>query len=69
MRALVKRCIDEKRFRAMDVDVASQALWTAVHGVTAMMIARPDFPWADRDAVIRRVIDSAVDGLLRPSKP
>jgi hypothetical protein len=40
-------------------------LWTAVHGVTAMLIARPDFPWADRDAVIRRVIDSAVDGLLR----
>jgi len=65
LRTLVKRCIDEKRFRAMDVDVASQALWTAVHGVTAMLIARPDFPWADRDAVIRRVIDSAVDGLLR----
>ena len=65
LRALVKRCIGEKRFRTMDVDVASQALWTAVHGVTAMLIARPDFPWADRDAVIRRVIDSAVDGLLR----
>lgn len=65
MRALVQRCIDEKRFRAMDVDVASQALWTAVHGVTAMLIARPDFPWANRDAVVRRVIDSAVDGLLR----
>jgi len=68
LRALVKRCIDEKRFRAMDADVASQALWTAVHGVTAMMIARPDFPWADRDAVIRRVIDSAVEGLLRREK-
>ena len=65
LRALVKRCIDEKRFRAMDVDVASQALWTAVHGVTAMLIARPGFPWADRDAVIKRVIDSAVDGLVR----
>lgn len=65
LRMLVQRCIDEKRFRAMNVDVASQALWTAVHGVTAMMIARPDYPWADRDAVIRRVIDSAVDGLLR----
>lgn len=65
LRKLVKRCIDEKRFRAMDVDVASQALWTAVHGITAMLIARPDFPWANRDAVIRRVIDSAVDGLLR----
>jgi len=65
MRALIKRCIDEKRFRAMDVDVASQALWSAVHGITALLIARPDFPWAGRDAVIRRVIDSAIGGLLR----
>ncbi len=54
----------EKRFRATDVDVASQALWSAVHGITALLIARPTFPWANRDAVIRRVIDSAVDGLL-----
>ena len=68
MRRLVKRCIDEKRFKVMDVDVASQALWSAVHGITALLIARPHFPWADREAVIGRVIDSAVDGLLRRAR-
>lgn len=69
LRGLVQRGIDAKRFRAMDVDVAAQALWSAVHGITTLLIARPAFPWADRDAVIRRVIDSAVDGLLRrPAK-
>jgi len=65
LRALVKRCIDEKRFVKMNVDVASQALWSAVHGITALLIARPDYPWRNREAVIRRVIDSAIDGLLR----
>jgi AcrR family transcriptional regulator len=49
MRALVQQCIDEKRFRRMDADVAGQALWAAAHGITSLLITRPTFPWADRD--------------------
>src|SRR5262245_3425641 len=64
LHALVKRCMDEKRFRRMDVDVASQAIWAAVHGITSLLIRRPAFSWADRDRVIDQVIDAAVDGLL-----
>ena len=65
MRGLVKRAIDEKRFRRMNVDTASQVLWAGVHGITALLVTRPGFPWANREAVIRNVIDSAVNGLLR----
>ena len=65
LRAAVKRCIDAKRFRVRDVDAASQALWAAVHGVTALLIVRPSFPWARQKTLIGRVVDSAVDGLLR----
>ena len=64
MRTLVQRCIEEKRFRRMDADVASQSLWAAAHGITSLLILRPAFPWADRDKVIGQVIDAAVDGLL-----
>jgi AcrR family transcriptional regulator len=64
MRSLVQRCIDEKRFRRTDADVASQALWAAAHGITSLLISRPAFPWADRDKLIGQVIDAAVDGLL-----
>jgi AcrR family transcriptional regulator len=64
MRALVQRGIDEKRFRRIDADVASQALWAAAHGITSLLILRPTFPWADRDKVIGQVIDAAVAGLL-----
>jgi len=56
--------MDEKRFRRMDVDVASQALWAAVHGVTSLLVLRPTFHWANPDRVIAEVIDAAVDGLL-----
>ena len=64
MRAVVQRCIDEKRFRRMDVDAASQSLWAAAHGITSLLILRPDFPWTDRKKLIGQVIDAAVDGLL-----
>ena len=64
LRSLVRQCLDEKRFRRMDVDAASQALWAAVHGITSLLILRPAFPWADREKVIGQVVDAAVDGLL-----
>ena len=64
LRSLVLRCLDEKRFRRVDVDAASQALWAAVHGITSLLILRPAYPWAERDKLIGRVVDAAVDGLL-----
>ena len=64
LRGAVQRCIDAGRFRVRNADAAGQALWTAVHGVTALLIARPSFPWTSKKALIGRVVDSAVDGLL-----
>jgi AcrR family transcriptional regulator len=64
LQSLVRRCMDKKRFRRMDVDAASQALWAAAHGITSLLILRPTFAWADRDKLIGQVIDAAVDGLL-----
>lgn len=64
LRALAQRCLDEKRFRPVDVDVASQVLWSAVHGITSLLILRPGFPWADKDTLIGQVVDAAVNGLL-----
>jgi AcrR family transcriptional regulator len=64
LRTLVRRCLEEKRFRRVDVNAASQALWAAVHGITSLLILRPSFPWVDRDKLIGQVVDAAVDGLL-----
>jgi len=64
MLALVKRCVAEAGIRPEMVENAGQAVWAAVHGVTSLLILRPRFPWADREKLIRRVIDSAVDGLF-----
>lgn len=64
LKALVARCVEEKRFAPIDVEVASQAVWAAAHGITSLFILRPSFPWADQETLIRQVIDCAVDSLV-----
>ncbi len=64
LRDLVRKCIDEHRFGPLDVELTSQAFWAAIHGVTALLIMRPSFPWVDRNELITRVVDSAIDSLV-----
>lgn len=35
-----------------DVEVLSQTIWAAAHGLVSLLIARPTFPWAEREALI-----------------
>ena len=44
--ASVQRCIDEGVFTGDPVPLAMQ-LWAATHGVAALLISKPDFPWPD----------------------
>jgi hypothetical protein len=69
LRDTIARCIEERRFRLVNVDTATQAIWAAVHGVTSLLIARPNFPWVNPEELIGQVIDSAVDSLLFIERP
>lgn len=61
----VERCIREERFGDDDVAETSQALWAAVHGVTALLIQCEGFPFVSSKKLIRRVIGTMIDGLVR----
>ena len=63
LHAVVRECVQQKKFRQVDIATASQAVWSAVHGVTSLLIAYPDFPWVDRDKLITQVIDTMIEGL------
>ncbi len=60
---LIGECVQQGRFRPVDVREAGQALWAAVHGVTSLLITHEEFPWVEREALINRVIGSAIGGL------
>ena len=64
LRSIVADCLPAGKARSERVEVASQAIWSAVHGITSLLIQRPSFPWRSKESVVRQVIDSAVGGAL-----
>jgi AcrR family transcriptional regulator len=62
----VQRAIESGDFRPVDAAFAATALWTAVHGITSLLISLPDFPWPDVDALVDHVCDIQIRGLREP---
>lgn len=52
------------RLRAGSGDSAAQALWMACHGVVALLTARPNFGWADREELIAVTLEGLINGLV-----
>jgi len=61
--ASVTNCMDAGAIAAGDAFLVATNLWTAVHGVTSLLIARPDFPWPDLDRLMGLVLDVQSKGL------
>jgi AcrR family transcriptional regulator len=63
----VARCMDAGAIAAGDAFLVSTNLWTAVHGITSLLIARPDFPWPDLDRMMALLVDVQSRGLQAPA--
>jgi AcrR family transcriptional regulator len=54
-----------KQVRNCDDDqtaALAQSAWASLHGLVALLLARPNFPWVDRDLLIRLHLDRVVEG-------
>jgi len=60
-REIVQACIKAGKLRRIDIDVLTQVLATAPHGLVVMSLYSNSFPWADRKVLAVTLID----GLLR----
>jgi AcrR family transcriptional regulator len=65
LRNCVAECIRQGKFRQVDPELTSQALWAGMHGVTSLLIAHKDFPWVSQKKLIEQVIEMMIRG-LRP---
>jgi AcrR family transcriptional regulator len=63
----VQACLDAGLIRSGDAVEVAVHLWAAVHGITALFIANPDFPWPDRERLIEEFLELLVRGLAPPS--
>ena len=58
----VQACVDIGVLEGEAVELAL-GLWAAAHGIAALLIAKPYFPWPDVDALVDRTICMAGIGL------
>ena len=59
----VQRCIDTGVL-SDDAGLIALGLWSVVHGVTSLLIAKPDFPWPPVDQLVDHVLNVQMEGLL-----
>lgn len=64
---LVGDAMRQKKIGKVDVDAASRALWAGIHGITSLLISKPQFDWGNRDRVIDQLIAMLMEG-LKPVK-
>src|SRR5258708_21474474 len=63
LRRCVYDCIAAGKFKTKDAELARQAVWAAVHGITSLLITHRHFPAVGREQVIRGTIETMVRGL------
>lgn len=68
LRGCVGGCIEAGRIKGADVEETSQAIWAAIHGLTALLITQPGFPFVERDRLIKRTIDILIRGVSAKAK-
>jgi len=48
---------------AEDSYLVAIGLWASVHGVVSLLIAQPDFPWPDHDALVDHMLATQARGI------
>ena len=61
----VDRCKAAGQLPDEDSVMISIGLWVVVHGIVSLFIAKSDFPWPDREALIQEIMSNYVEGLRR----
>jgi AcrR family transcriptional regulator len=59
-----QRCIEAGIFRDQDAFFLACGLWSSVHGITSLLIAKPWFPWPDVERLIDHCINTHCKGLM-----
>ncbi|EUA11351.1 bacterial regulatory s, tetR family protein [Mycobacterium kansasii 732] len=62
MRASVQALMDEGVYRTDDPTMIALELWTAAHGVAALLITKPHLPFGDVEAFADRVLSAVLCG-------
>jgi AcrR family transcriptional regulator len=63
LRTTLALCAERRLIEVADLEATAQTVWAATHGLTSLLIARPKFPWVERNRLIDTMIDTLLAGL------
>jgi AcrR family transcriptional regulator len=66
--AVVAACVDAGAFAQADPHTVALEIWTAVHGIAALVIAKPALPWGDKMSFANRRCDRQRLATPRPQR-
>ena len=46
-------------------DTCGELCWMGLHGLVSAFITKPEFPWSDRELLIKGMLDIHVDGIIK----
>jgi len=63
LRSQVALAVEDGFLKKGDVDVMSQTMWAAMHGLTSILIGHTDFPFSARNKLIDCLTDTMIKGM------
>ena len=63
LRSQVAECVAGGYLKKGDVDVMSQTMWAAMHGLTSILIGHSDFPFVERSRLIDCMTETMIKGM------
>ncbi|MBK8174624.1 MAG: TetR/AcrR family transcriptional regulator [Rhodospirillales bacterium] len=64
LQSQVAMLIDSRSLQPGDPGTIAELIWAAGHGLVSLLITFPDFPWSDREVLIRGSVDLPLQGLI-----
>jgi AcrR family transcriptional regulator len=68
LRGTVRKCIEGGYINGGEVEDTAQAIWTAIHGVTSLLVSNCPFPFVEHTRLIERLIDILIKGVRTNKK-
>ena len=62
--SVIREIAAQGRLRVGDPRSVHQVLWAACHGITTLMIAKPDLDWAPPEELTQVMLDSLLHGVI-----
>lgn len=63
-RARLAQLVDAGMTRSGDARLLAQSLWSGLHGLVSLLLARREFPWVDIETLVARHLELLADGIL-----